>query len=132
MRRSGFLFLFLSLLLAGQTPKDVRAVAKQGPSAIPTVAQYLNSTAIDTRVEAIRQLIALGGKDTIDPLIRGTRDSDPEVQIRATDGLVNYYMPGYVRQGPGSSLVRAGASLKAKFSDSNDQVIEIFVLVRPE
>lgn len=119
-------------VLSGQTPKDVRAVAKQGPSAIPTVAQYLNSTAVDTRVEAIKQLIALGGKDTIDPLIRGTRDSQSEVQIRATDGLVNYYMPGYVRQGLGSSLVRVGETVKAKFSDTNDQTIDAFVIVRPD
>src|SRR3954451_14429514 len=105
MLRSALVVFILPLAAAAQTPKDVRAVAKQGPSAIPTVAQYLNSTAVDTRVETIRQLIALGGKDTVDPLIRGTRDSDPEVQIHATDGLVNYYMPGYVRQGVGSSLV---------------------------
>ena len=85
-----------SVASLAQTPKDVRAVAKQGPSAIPTVAQYLNSQAVDTRLETIKQLIALGGKDTIDPLIRGTRDTDSEVQIRATDGLVNYYLPGYV------------------------------------
>jgi HEAT repeat protein len=132
MPRSVLLLLFASSFAAAQSPKDVRAVAKQGPSAIPTVAQYLNSTAVDTRVEAIKQLIALGGKEIIDPLIRGTRDPEPEVQIRATDGLVNYYMPGYVKQGLGSSLVRVGASVKAKFSDTNDQVIDAFVIVRPE
>jgi HEAT repeat protein len=132
MPRSASILFLLPLIVAGQTPKDVRAVARQGPSAIPTVAQYLNSTAVDTRVEAIKQLIALGGKDTIDPLIRGTRDSDPEVQMHATDGLVNYYMPGYVKQGVGSSLVRAGAQLKARFSDTNDQVIDAFVIVRPD
>src|ERR1700722_10712994 len=127
------LFLFcLTIPGFAQTPKDVRAVAKQGPQAIPTVAQYLNSTSVDTRVEAIKQLIVLGGKDTIDPLLRGTRDTDPEVQIRATDGLVNYYLPGYVRQGLGSSIVRASASVRAKFSDTNDQAFEAFVIVRPE
>src|SRR6201999_1265168 len=103
-----------------------------GQQAIPTVAQYLNSTSVDTRIEAIKQLIALSGKETIDPLIRGTRDVDPEVQIRATDGLVNYYLPGYVKQGLGSSLVRAGASIRAKFSDTNDQTIDAFVTVRPD
>ena len=127
-----FSFILLPCFLEAQTPKDVRAVAKQGPSAISTVAQYLNSTAVDTRVEAIRQLISLGGKETIEPLLLGTRDTAPEVQIRATDGLVNYYMPGYVRQGLGSTLVRTGAQVKAKFSDTNDQVIEGFVEVRPE
>src|SRR5215469_7090747 len=126
-------FLFLTALLAfAQTPKDVRAVAKQGQSAIPTVAGYLNSASVDTRVETVKQLTALGGKDSIEPLIRATKDADPEVQIRATDGLVNFYLPGYVKQGLGSTLVRAGASVKAKFSDSNDQIIEPYVTVRPD
>ncbi len=124
--------LLSALFISAQTPKDVRAVAKQGPTAIPTVAQYLNSAAVDTRVETIKQLIILGGKDIIEPLIRGTHDSDPEVQIRATDGLVNYYMPGYVKTGLGSTVIRAGVAIKARFSDSNDQVIDGFVLVRPE
>ncbi|MEP6717369.1 MAG: HEAT repeat domain-containing protein [Terriglobia bacterium] len=132
MTRPITVFLLFTALLYGQTPKDVRAVAKQGSSAIPTVAQYLNSGSVDTRVEAIKQLTAIGGKDTIDPLMRGTQDADPEVQIRATDGLVNYYLPGYIRQGLGSSVIRAGASLKAKFSDTNDQVIDSFVMVRPD
>ncbi len=107
-------------------------MAKQGQTAIPTVAGYLNSASVDTRIEAVKQLTALGGKDSIDPLIRATHDADPEMQIRATDGLVNYYLPGYVKQGLGSSLVRAGASIKAKFSDANDQIIDAFVTVRPE
>lgn len=132
MLRACFVLLLLSLISFAQTPRDVRAVAKQGPTAVPTIGQYLNSASVDTRVEAIKQLIILGGKDIIDPLIRGTHDVDAEVQIRATDGLVNYYMPGYVRTGLGSSLVRAGASVKARFSDSNDQVIDAFVLVRPD
>ncbi|MDE3198843.1 MAG: HEAT repeat domain-containing protein [Acidobacteriota bacterium] len=123
---------FIAATVFAQTPKDVRAVAKQGPQAIPTVAQYLNSERVDTRVEAIKQLIALGGRDSIDPLIRGTRDNDAEVQIRATDGLVNFYLPGYVKQGLGSSIVRASASVKAKFSDTNDQTIDAFVVVRPD
>ncbi len=126
--------LLLSIAAAGfaQTPKDVRQTAKQGPNAIPTVAQYLNSGDADTRLEAVRQLINLGGPQTIDPLIRATRDSDPEIQIRATDGLVNYYLPGYVKQGFGSSLSRMGDAVKARFNNTNDQTIDGFVIVKPE
>ena len=117
MRFRTFVIALLAVFQAlAQTPKDVRAVAKQGPSSIPTVAQYLNSASVDTRIETVKQLIALGGKDTIEPLIRATRDGDAEVQIRATDGLVNFYMPGYVKQGLGSSVVRASAAVRAKFS----------------
>src|SRR5579883_2229885 len=131
MRRVAVLLLTIGPIFA-QTPKDVRAVAKQGPTAIPTVAQYLNSGSADTRLEAVKQLINIGGPQTVDPLIRATRDSDPEIQIRATDGLVNYYLPGYVKTGLGSSLVRAGNSIKAKFGETNDQVVDAFVMVRPD
>src|SRR3954452_15367876 len=99
MRRSHVLFCLVPLVCSGQSPKDVRAAAKDGQRAIPKVAEYLNSPSLDTRIETVKQLIAIGGRDTLDPLIRATRDADPEMQIRATDGLVNYYLPGYVKQG---------------------------------
>lgn len=132
MRSLVFSLICFALPALAQTPKDVRAVAKQGPSAIPKVAAYLNSADVDTRIEAVKQLIALGGRDTVDPLIQATRDADPEVQIRATDGLVNYYLPGYVRQGLGSTIIRVGGAVKDKFADNNDQIIDPFVIVRPE
>jgi HEAT repeat protein len=114
------------------TPRDIRTVAKDGQTAIPKLALYLNSPALDTRIEVVKQLTDLGGKDSLDPLIAASRDPDPEMQLRAIDGLTNFYLPGYVRQGPAASLARAGAAIKAKFSDNNDQVIESFVVVRPE
>jgi HEAT repeat protein len=132
MRRYSVVLCLVPFICSGQTPKDVRAVAKQGQIAVPKVAEYLNSASVDTRIETVKQLTALGGKETIDPLIRATRDVDPEMQILATDGLVNYYLPGYVKVGLGSTLVRAGLSIKSKFSDANDQIIDAFVIVRPE
>jgi HEAT repeat protein len=54
------------------------------------------------------------------------------VQIRATDGLVNFYLPGYVKTGLGASLKRVGGSIKAKFTDTNDQVVDPYVVARPE
>jgi HEAT repeat protein len=117
-------------LASAQTPKDVRNAAKDGN--VSKVAGYLDARSLDTRIEAVKQLISLGGQESIAPLIKATHDADPEVQIRASDGLVNFYLPGYVRQGIGSSLVRAGATIKAKFGDTNDQVIDAFVTVRPE
>jgi HEAT repeat protein len=53
------------------------------------------------------------------------------VQIRATDGLVNFYYPGYVKTGFSASLRRAGTAIKGKFTDTNDQVIDAYVEVRP-
>ncbi len=54
------------------------------------------------------------------------------MQIRAIDGLVNFYLPGYVQHGLGASLKRVGTSIKGKFTDTNDQVIDPFVIPRPD
>lgn len=132
MRSVPVICFLLPFSVVAQTPKDVRAAAKEGQIAVPKVAAYLNSADVDTRIETVKQLIALGGKDIIDPLIRATKDADPEVEFRATDGLVNYYIPGYVKQGPGSTLIKVGGAVKAHFSDTNDQIVDPFVIVRPE
>lgn len=132
MRRLLFVLLLSLIAAFAQKPKDVRLAAKPGASAIPVVAQYLNSAEADTRAEAVRQLTLIGGKETIDPLIKATADPDAEVQIRATDGLVNYYLPGYVKQGLASTINRAGSVIKTKFSDTNSQTIDTFVMVRPD
>jgi len=54
------------------------------------------------------------------------------MQIRAIDGLVNVYLPGFVKTGLSGSLQRVGNTVKAKFTDTNDQVIDAFVQVRPD
>ena len=74
----------------------------------------------------------IGTQRSLDPLIEATRDSDAAVQIHATDGLVNFYLPGYVRTGLGAKLQRVGKGIKGKFTDTNDQVIEAYIQVRPE
>jgi len=84
------------------------------------------------RVEAVRQITDIGTQRSLDPLIQAAQDNDPEVQIRATDGLVNFYLPGYVQTGFGASIRRVGTSIKGKFTDTNDQVIDSYVIVRPE
>ena len=54
------------------------------------------------------------------------------MQILATDGLVNFYLPGYVQTGFGSSIKRIGGSIKGKFTDTNDQVIDAYITARPD
>jgi len=113
-------------------PKDVREMAKAGSSAIPQLQDLLKNPDAGVRIEAVRQITEIGTAASLDPLILATRDNDPEVQIRATDGLVNFYLPGYVRTGIGASLRRVGSSIKGRFTDTNDQTIDAYVTVRPE
>ena len=132
---SAVLFTFALLLpLAAQDvkPKDVRDAAKNGASAIPTLQGYLKNRPPDVRAEAVKQLTEIGTAASLDPLILATQDDDPQIQILATDGLVNFYSPGYVKTGIAGSIRKVGTSIKGKFTDTNDLVIDAYVTVRPD
>ncbi len=136
-------FFFLLSLAAmpafPQTQADAKSrartaheLAKQGEEAIPKLAPYIGDTDLSVRLEAVKALDEIGGPKTVDGLVRAARDNDPEVQVRATDGLVNVYLPGYLKNGISGNLQRAGNTIRAKFTDTNDQIIDAFVEVRPD
>jgi HEAT repeat protein len=114
---------------ARQRAKAVRAMASQGQDAIPRIAPYLRDADTTVRLEAVKALDDIAGPKTVDALVEAARDNDPEIQIRAADGLVNVYLPGYPKTGISGTLRRAGDSIRAKFTDTNDQVIDAYVEV---
>ncbi|MGA3188613.1 MAG: HEAT repeat domain-containing protein [Bryobacteraceae bacterium] len=128
--------LIASLAFAQQDVKQraraAHELAKQGEDAIPKLLPYVSDNDISVRIEAVKALDEIGGPKTVDPLVKLCTDPDPEIEIRATDGLVNVYLPGYLKTGLSGTLQRVGTSIKAKFSDSNDRVIDAYVEVRPE
>jgi len=113
-------------------PKEVRELAKGGSDAIAQLVPLLKSPDINTRVEAVKAIVDIGTERSLTPLIEATRDSDAEMQIRAADGLVNFYLPGYVKTGLSAKLQRAGAAVKVKFTDVNDQVIDPYIQTRAD
>ena len=132
-------FALLSLTLvfsaaaqAPAKPKDVRDTAKQGSSAMPQLAAYLKDPLRDVRVEAVKQIVEIGTARSLDPLVAATHDTDPEIEMRAVEGLVNFYLPGYSRTGFTGSLRKVGTGIKGKFTDTNTQVIDPYIMVRPE
>jgi HEAT repeat protein len=112
-----------------QRVSAVRELAKQHEDAISAIAGYLKDVDLDVRLEAVKALDEIGGPKTVGPLVQATGDNDPEVQIRATDGLVNVYLPGYLKTGISGTLKRVGGAVRAKFTDTNDQIIDSFVEV---
>ena len=52
--------------------------------------------------------------------------ADARIKIHATDGLVNFYLPGYVQSGFAASVKRVGSNIKGRFTDTNDQAIDPF------
>ena len=126
------LLAFSPLAAQVTRPKDVRELAKGGSDAIPQLTPLLKNPNLDIRIEAVKAIVEIGTQRSLDPLIEATGDADPEIQIRAADGLVNFYLPGYVRTGLGATLRRAGSAVKGKFTDTNDQVIQGYVQTRPD
>lgn len=113
---------------AKQRAKAARELGKGGSEAIPQLTPMLKDPVPDVRVEAVRAIVGIGTQHSLDPLIAATRDNDAEVQLRATDGLVNFYLPGYVQTG----LSRLTSSVRGRFDKENTQVIDPYVTVRPE
>ncbi len=132
MRLSPILFFCFTFISFSQTVKDVRITAKQGASALPQLGEYLKSPETSVRVEAVKSIVEIGTAKSLDYLILATRDVDESVQIRATDGMVNFYLPGYVAVGVTAKLQRAGSTIKSRFNDRNDQIIDAFITVRPD
>src|ERR1700745_3371483 len=75
-------------------PKDVRNIGKQGSSALPRLQELLRNPDLDLRIEAVKAITDIGTPGSLAPLIQASADNDAEVQIRAADGLVNFYLPG--------------------------------------
>jgi HEAT repeat protein len=113
-------------------PKDVRELAKGGSGAIPKMVEMLRDPSPEVRAEVVRQLTDIGTGRSLDPLIQATEDRDVRVEMLATDGLVNFYLPGYVKNGLAGTLRGVGNTLKARFTDTNDQVIDLYITPRPE
>jgi HEAT repeat protein len=144
LRATAALVILLSLLslpaapqdASSQSPKDRKKAAEQlgqqGQEALPQLDKMLSDTDSNVRLEAVKSIVKIDTDQSLDPLVRATRDNDPEVQSWATAGLVNFYWPGYVQTGFTASLRRAGTSVKGWFTDTNDQVIDPFVPVRPD
>ena len=138
--KTTLLLFSVSVIAFGQTSqldtkqraRAVHDLSKGGFDAIPKLAPFVSDPDLSVRIEAVKGLVDIGGPRTVEPLVKAAGDSDPEIQIRATDGLVNAYLPGYSKTGMSGTLQRAGNSIKAKFGSTNDQVIDAYVEVRPE
>ncbi|MCS7041802.1 MAG: HEAT repeat domain-containing protein [Bryobacteraceae bacterium] len=111
----------------------LRELARQGSPAIERIAPYLQDEDVEVRREAVKAIVQIGTVRSLDPLVQAARDNDPEVQIRAVDGMVNFYLPGYVERGISATLRKAGNLILGRWSDApNEDVVEPDTPVRKE
>lgn len=112
--------------------RQIKDLGKRGPDAIPQITPFLKDEGTEVRREAVRAIVSIGTQHSLDPLATACQDNDSEVQIFATDGLVNFYLPGYVDSGLSGTLRRAGTMVTARWAkDENRDVIDPDVRVRP-
>jgi HEAT repeat protein len=118
--------------LASGDPKErakaAREAAKEGTGAIEKLKPLLADPDVNVRFEAVKAITEIGGQLSLDPLVQALRDNDSSIQIRATDGLVNFYLPGYLQ----TRVQRVTTLLKSKFIENNDQIIPVYVVVRED
>jgi HEAT repeat protein len=120
---------------SGDAKQKIRAIkdfARQGSTGITSISGYLTDQDTDVRREAVKAIVGVGGISTLDPLVVASRDNDPDIQERAVDGMVNFYLPGYVQKGWMDSVRHAGSNVAGMFGDQNDQTIDPDTPVRPE
>jgi HEAT repeat protein len=129
------------LLFSQENQKDrdkaqighIRAVEKSGTGGLTELSGFLKDPDKPVRVEAVNAIVRIGSKASLDPLILATRDMDAEVRVRATDGIVNVYVPGYVANSGLSGYVARGLrQVKSFFAARNDTVIDDDVKVRED
>jgi HEAT repeat protein len=136
-RRLIALALLATLALAAaddpkQRTKYIREVAKTGPDAIAKIEPYLVDLDIDVRREAVKAIGGIGTQRSLDPLIKATADNDAEVQLRAVEGLLNFYVPGSSQTGVTAPLRKMQTAIKGRFTDTNDAVVDPYIQVRPD
>jgi HEAT repeat protein len=112
--------------------REIKDLSKRDSQAIPALAKFLDDPSTEVRSDAVKAIVNIGTQYSLEPLIRATRDRDPEIQARATDGLVDFYLPGYVAKGMTSTLTRTGRFVEGAFSSRNDQIIEPNIVIRED
>jgi HEAT repeat protein len=111
----------------------IRDAGKRDSHAIQFLTRYLKDPDSDVREEAVKSIVRIGTQYSLDPLIQATHDSNASIQIRAVDGLVNFYLPGYVTTGGVTrTFTRVSKWVKDQFSNRNDDIIGPNMAVRPE
>ena len=86
---------------------EVRAKAAQelgeggNPAYVTVLADAVQDQDEAVRMAVVKSLIRLGTEASLEPLLVAVQDSIPEIREWAINGLVNFYLPGYVDTGFG-------------------------------
>ena len=98
--------------------KAARALGDQGNSAyVPALAPAVQDKDEKVRMAVVKALIRLGSPASLAPLSLAVRDALPEIRYLAIDGILNFYLPGYVDTGFGGFFRSVTGKVEGLFSD---------------
>lgn len=110
--------------------KAAAKLGKQGNSGdIPALAELIKDPVLDVRAEATGAILRIGTRHSLEPLRTATRDSTPQIQIIAVDGLVNFYYPGYIKTGWTAALKSLGGNIKGRFSKPEPKIVDPYLTI---
>ena len=102
-----------------------------GAQKCEALASLVRDPAPDVRDEVVIALIKVGGQPCLEPLRVATRDASPDIQSMAVDGIVNFYMPGYVRFGWLNSVKSFGGNVKKRFTTPEPLILQPSIQAAP-
>jgi len=116
-----------------QTIQTIRDLGKRDEKSLPALLPYLKYEDRDVRAEAVKAIVRIDTMRSLDPLLTALHDADSEIEIRATDGIINAYVPGYVaKSGIGGYFTKGVRQVKSFFTERNDTVVDPDVKIRPD
>ena len=99
---------------------------------IEPLRKLLKDPVSEVRGRAVAAIVSIGTQHSLEPLAEASRDSIPELQLMAVDGMVNFYYPGYVQRGFSASLKKFGSGIKNRFAKPLETVIDPYLSVSPD
>ena len=105
--------------------RAAKDMGEQGnPAYISLLAPLIQDSDERVRLTTVRSLIRLGSPASLAPLSVAVRDGIPEIRYQAIDGIVNFYLPGYVDTGFGGFFRSVGRRVEGMFSDVDTVVAD--------
>ena len=105
--------------------------SEEGFRHLGLLAPLLDDESEQVRWEIVKVLIHLRTLDAQDLLIRATSDLSPRVQALAVDGLVDFYVPRYIRPGSFLNVGSRTTALKQRFVKPTPLTVSSYVEVSP-
>ena len=113
-----------------------RAVRELGesnnPAYVPILGQVVQDPDEKVRMTVVKSLIRMGTPASLPPLCLAVRDGLPEIRYLAIDGIVNFYLSGYVDTGFGGLFRSVGQRFQSLFSDVDTAIADADTRLSPE